>query len=598
MVTRVRKLRTGALLAPLALGGCLLLTPLDDFEKAPAGGAGSGSDDGGGAGQAGGSGAGNASGEAGANAVGGEGGSQTGGEGGSAVGKGGGTTAGAAGAEPTGCRTNTECIEDAGGAAARCRPDGTCVALKTGDCPLAYGDFADDRALYIGTFAPLPDDIPGSSTVIQAQRLALDELSGSVQQGLPDADGKRHPIVMIGCDNGTTEQVLDAMDHLANAVKVPAVLAMLQPGDMLEVFDRFAEHKLFYLNPVGATENVVELDDEGLVWNVLGQPSDLVPVYVELVRALEIHIRNRRGLTPEDLIRVALVTTTDAFNTELANLVGEDLEINGMAPAENDSDHYRLFKVRLVDPDDDETPVAIGDAVREFQPDLVISTANEAYTRGVLERIELSWMQSHDDAPRPFHLLSPYNAGDMDYVTSLVAAVMGLGDTGIVTDADANLRFVGIEAAGPVDRTLQNQYATRLGQDYPNAGADSGNYYDAFYYLAYAIYAAGAGPALTGPEILTGFTRLLAGPSFDVGPNQISNVFTALEPENSSIELVGTLGPPNFFNGIRADAGSVFCIERDGANLNKVGDALRYNRTTREFDGEFPCFEAFPPPSP
>jgi hypothetical protein len=597
MAKRVRKLRTGALVAPLALGGCLLLTPLDDFENAPKGGAGSGNDDAGGAGQAGESGAGNASGEAGADAVGGAGGSQAGGEGGSAVGKGGGTTAGAAGAEPTGCRTNAECITAAGGAA-RCRPDGMCVALKTGDCPLAYGDFADDDAIYIGSFAPLPNDVPGSSTVVQAQRLALEEFSGSVEQGLPDATGKRHPIVMIACDSGTTEQVLGAMDHLANRVDVPAVLAMIQPGDMLQVYEDFAEHKIFYLNPVGATRNVVELDDDGLVWNILGQPSDLVPPYLELVSALEAHIRTQRGLGDEP-IKVALVTTTDAFNAELANLVGDELEINGL-PVSEDTEHYRLFRVRLDDPDETETPAAIGDAVRAFKPDLVISTANETFTRspGVLERIELDWRLTHGDAPRPFYLLSPYNAGDMDYVKSLVGAIMGLGPNGIPVDATANLRFVGIEAAGPIDKKLQNEYAIRLGEDFPNAGADSGNYYDAFYYLAYAMYAAGAGPELTGPRILSAFQRLLAGPSFDVGPTQIPYVFDALEPEDSSIELVGTLGPPNFFNGIRVDAGSVFCIERDGDELKKVGDALRYNRTTREFDGDFPCFEGFPPASP
>src|SRR5688572_7198123 len=233
MAKRLRKLRAGALLAPLALGGCLLITPLDDFEKSPPASAGRDNAEGGSAGRAGENAGGDASGEAGSNTIGGKGGSQSAGEGGNAVGKGGGPTAGAAGAEPAGCRTNAECVALAGGAA-RCRPDGMCVALKTGDCPLAYGDFDDDDAIYIGSFAPLPDDVPASSTVVQAQRLALDEFSGNVEQGLPDATGKRHPIVMIACDSSTTEQVLGAMDHLANEVDVPAVLAMVQPGDMLQ----------------------------------------------------------------------------------------------------------------------------------------------------------------------------------------------------------------------------------------------------------------------------------------------------------------------------------------------------------------------------
>ena len=582
------------LAASLALGGCLLITPLDDFENAPDTSAGM-SGSGGSSGDAGAGFGGVPNGEGGTvDGIAGEGGRQTGGESGRIGGEAGAPTAGSAGAAASGCRTNSECITAAVGEAARCRPDGRCVALKSGACPLAYGKFENDNAIYIGAFGPLPEDDPSRLVSIRVMDFAREEFSGNVERGLPGPDGERHPIVMVVCNSSTEALVLDGMDHLANEVGVPAVLATIQPGHMLSAFDEFEEHEIFYLNPGGATRNVVKLDDDDLVWNLLGQPSDLAPVYAELVRGLETYIRAERAFPDTQPLRVAHVTTSDAFNTELSVFVGQELEINGELASDNDMANYRLFSVLLDDSDPDRTATAIGNAVREFQPDLVISTANEAFTRGALERIELAWRESHGDAPRPYYVLSPFNAGDMDAVKALITAVLGLGPSGIETDPFANLRFVGIEAAGAVDKSLQRDYETRFGA----AGIDKGNFYDAFYYLAYAMYAAGPGPDLTGPAIRVGFQRLLAGPSFEVGPRPIPDVFDELEPKNSSIELIGTLGPPDFDlnGGVRIDTGSVFCIERNGDTLNKVVDALRYDRTSREFDGEFPCFDGFPPP--
>lgn len=588
MKQRVSKLTNAAALS-LALGisGCLLITPLEEFENAPAkadaGEAGKpatgGSDAGGQAGSDGGT-PGSHAGQGGAPGDGGVAGTPAD------------SSAGEAGATQTGCRTNLECVEAGAGEPYRCHSNGSCVRLKTNECPLAYGEYEDPHAIYIGSFAPLPNGAPHTSAVVYAERLALDEFNR--EGGLPGPDGERHPIVMVVCDNESSDGVLEGMNHLANQVEVPGVLSMLLPADMQEVFESFKQHEIFYLNPVGATRAVVRLKDDDLVWNILGQPSDLAPVYVELVRLLEVHVRRLRALADTDRIRVALVTTTDAFNSELAAYVAEDLQINGGLAIDDES--YRAFTVVLDDPMPERTATAIGDAVRDFKPDIVISTAGRPFTQpeGVFERIEAHWGLSHDsETPRPFHVLSPFNAGDLDHVKALLIGLINPGGT--PTDALANQRILGIEAAGALDPTLQNRYASRLLAAYSGAAPDSGNYYDAFYYLAYAMYDAGAGPNLTGPDILDGLNSLLTGPSYDVGP-PIQNVLDALD--RSSIELNGTLGPPDFDldGGIRVDSGSVFCIERSGNLLNKSPDALRYNRTSREFEGDFPCFDGFPPP--
>lgn len=590
MKARVPKLTNAAVLSlSLAVGGCLLITPLDDFENATpaagkAGRGGSSGNDAGGEAGYGDAAGGSPAGQGGVPSEGGE----SGVAGSMPAGAG-----GEAGATPSGCRTNAECVEAGAGEPYRCHSDGSCVRLKTNECPLVYGSFEDPHAIYVGSFAPLPNGAPHTSAVVYAERLALDEFNRD--GGLPGPDGERHPIVMVVCDNESSSSVMAGMTHLADQVEVPGVLSMLLPADMQAVFTNFKQHGIFYLNPVGATRAVVRLPDDDLVWNILGQPSDLAPVYVELVRLLEIRLRTQRALADSDRIRVALVTTTDAFNSELAAYVAEDLEING-GPATTDEEHYRAFTVTLDDPEPDQTAAAVGDAVREFKPDIVISTAGEPFTKsqGVFERIEANWLMTYDDqTPRPFHVLSPFNAGDLDRLKALLTGLINPG--GEPTDALANERVLGIEAAGALDPTLQNQYASRLLAAYRGATTDSGNYYDAFYYLAYAMYGAGAGPNLTGSDILGGMNSLLTGPSHDIGP-PIQDVLDAID--RSSIELIGTLGPPDFDldGGIRIDAGSVFCIERSGNLLNKSPDALRYNRTSRELEGSFPCFDGFPPP--
>lgn len=605
MPRRFARVRLSAVVvAALALGGCLLLTPLDDFEKGTGSEAGRG---GGGSGRGGGSGT-SASGEGGVPVGAGQAGESTsagaGGDDGGDAGASGAPAGGSAGAPPTGCRSNAECITNGANDPYRCRPDGECARLKTSECPLVYGDVQSRNAIYIGSFAPLPDDRPDNSTVVYAERLALDEINSDQFGGLPDAEGISHPIVMVVCDNSgepatLQDQIVAGMGHLANTVQVPAVLAMLLPGDMREVFKEYGAHEIFYLNPVGATRQIVELPDNDLIWNLLGQPSDLAPVYGELVRLLELHIRAERALLDEEPIRVALVTTTDAFNSELAGYVEDELEFNSMNADENEAaGNYRNFSVQVTNPIAGRTASAIGDAVREFRPDLVISAAGKEFTQtqGVLDGVELYWDGIEDPPPRPFHLLSPFNAGDIDAIRGLINAELG------GPDPLANQRFVGIAAAGAVDKTLQNKYGNRLQDAFGNVSTDTGNYYDAFYYLAYATYSAmhtaESFPHLTGPDILRGFNLLLSGRARDVGPDDMGHVFTDLK--QNSIELIGTLGPPDFDHagGIRVDPGAVFCFENTGGMVTPLVDVLRYDRGNDEFTGEFPCFPNFPPSEP
>jgi hypothetical protein len=589
-MTRVASARaSAALFAAFALGGCLLVTPLDEFKP------GSGSAGGAGKPSSGGAPGGGEKGQSGAADTAGAGGTGSGGTpaeggapGGGAAGGDGGEPSG--GAPPTGCRSNAECIElGATGAPYRCSEAGECIALKTGVCPLVYdSDGAKhDHPIYVGAFSHLPPALPDTSASVFPLRLARDEISGDAYGGLVMPDGTRRPLVLVVCDN-TPDVVDEGAAHLVEDVGVSSILATLLPGDLRRVFERHEERDVFYLSPVGATSAVATLDDEDRVWTMLGQPRDLVPAYRDLVEDLvEPYLRSVRGIG-ERPIRVALLRGSDAFGAELSAFVAAALRFNGEPLADNDADGNYLgltFDGEL------ETQDAV-DQLLDFVPDLVISTAGPEVTRaetGVVLLLETMW-DGFVTAPRPFYVLSPFNAGNLTPITELLETELA----GV--DSDPMRRFVGISAAGAEDPRLQNAFAVNLTDQFENADTDTGNYYDAFYFLAYALYGARVDEP-RGVDIARGMRRLLEGNRLNVGLADISNVFETLAAPDESIALEGTLGPPAFDleTGIRIDPGGVYCFTTTGNRVFVEPDALRYSIASESFAGNFPCFSDFFP---
>jgi hypothetical protein len=213
-----------------------------------------------------------------------------------------------------------------------------------------------------------------------------------------------------------------------------------------------------------------------------------------------------------------------------------------------------------------------------------VSTAGTPFTQsaGVLENAEINWEVPTDpnagEQRRPFYVLSPTNAGELSDVTPFIQNLIDLR-----TDPTANRRFVGVSSA-LFDKNVQNAFANRLSRQFKNPYVDVGNYYDAFYFLAYAMYGAGTSTPLTGHTIAAAMPRLLRGTAFDVGPDDINGVFAALDARGATLELDGTLGPPDFdpTTGSRIDDGSVFCFDANQGTLSLRTNALRYHRDSGE----------------
>jgi hypothetical protein len=550
----------------IAVSGCLVLTPLDELPDAKAGS--------------------------------GQGGSSHGGQissgdthagGAPAAGEGGETPNGGA-PNPDECTSNAECVRRAADEPARCRPsDHTCVALKNDACPLAFGDAAADNAIYFGAFATLNRVTPEDNSIVWAHQLALGELSGDNIGGLPDGPkGARRPLVMVVCDNAD-DTVVAGVQHLAVDVEVPAMIATLKPGDLRRAYEAYPD--VFYFSPVSVTAPVVEKEDDGHIWNLLGQPSDFAPTYAELLKLSEAHLRALRNIDPGTPIKVALITTNDAFDAELADALGPVLRFNGESVTDNANDGSFMGYTIGEDPDF----TALAAEISEFEPDIIVSAASEAFlmTGGLQQTLEEDWELNTvaDPKPRPFYILSPYNAGNLSGLTDRISQNLERAPT--VADQE---RYVGVSVAAAADKTLQNAYAVRLGRQFKSAIKDTAQYYDAIYYMAYAMYGANQPSGLTGTGIAEGMLRLLKGPSLDIGPGTITDTFKALAPKGATLHVGSTLGPPDFdaATGVRPVDGSVFCFTRQNNTASPVIDVLRYDRDAHALTGKaFPCISGF-----
>ena len=280
---------------------------------------------------------------------------------------------------------------------------------------------------------------------------------------------------------------------------------------------------------------------------------------------------------------MALVATTDAFDSELRNSVTGALRFNQEQTAAQNQTNGNFMAVTLDSSKPDLENKAV--ALAQFQPDVVISTAGELFLQsgGLQVFLEGEWAVRAPGKPRPFYILSPYDAGNLAGLRERMSGAIAAGAP------QDNQRYVGVTIAPPRDTTLQRAYEVRLRSRFEDAILDTANYYDAVYYLAYAMYAAKE-PQPTGAGITAGMSRLLAGEeSYDIGPTAISDVFKVLRTEGSLLRLNGTLGPPDFdlAKGIRPVEGAVFCFSRSGETARLVPHAARFDSAQNALLGDF-----------
>lgn len=507
----------------------------------------------------------------------------------------------------TGCTSNAQCIDEQGLGFEpwACVPSATtegsvrrsneCVKLTTTECPTLLP--ADDLGLdNLRTENPVilagSGVIGGTSFIDNITRnfdLALKELT-LTNQGLPS----NRQVVMIACKAlfDEPEELDREFEHLANVVKVPGMVSTFLADDLQRAFTEYGKPaKMFFMSPLESDATLAALQDDGLIWHIGPAFDTVARAYAPLFTRTLAYLQTSSGLDIASGVKVATVMTTDdrAMATMVPTIEAPPEEygisFNGQSVAVNRAaDLYLRANINS----GSDSPVSEQAAqILAFLPNVIISAADTQFIQRVIPLIEDGWP---DTGPaKPFYLLSPGNFNDPRLATLLQ------------TNSSLRSRIAGVNGAAAADTRVYDDYVGRWEAAFTEPEVQDArgyeNFYDAAYYLLYA--AAGAGQNIdNGESLRIGMNRLLSGAGpYDVGPRDMPNAMSTLVSASATIQLNGTLGPPDFnpINGTRSSAGSVWCID---ATRNFKSDVLRYvpndaNPTQASLTGDFTCIPGF-----
>jgi hypothetical protein len=487
----------------------------------------------------------------------------------------------------TGCSSNSECVAEHNGEPYAClEPGGDCKALKSEECPLVFGDFESDSAVYFGALLDVPASGPLSQMSTLNVKLAVDEVED--MGGLPNGQmGQLRSLVGVVCKKDT-DQISRVAEHLIDDLGMSAIIAHL-PSDQLKEF--FVEHALpkevFVLNPGFADNTLTTLATQGLFWHMIGDIRDVGPAYPPAVVRAEDYINPEPRTEPT---RVAIVLADRYAEKSISDSFIGDLSFNGKSAVDNGDDFFSITVPAMADEPDADYSGANA-ALLDFAPHIVIALTREELVHKILPVVEGEW-STFNTSPKPLYIVPTALAMNLDLLNFIGT------NTGDSTSESKRRRLIGINAASAEDMTLYNGFLVRFRSAHPefeNAGGFE-NFYDATYLLTNAIYAAGSVSTLRGPDVARGMQRVTTGNTvIAVGPTHLADGFAALAT-GGNIQLLGTMGAADFDPGTGARRGnsSVYCVNRTGTGgVEFLYDVLRYDGESETLVGDTFCFDGF-----
>ncbi|HTQ03256.1 MAG TPA: hypothetical protein VMI54_05345 [Polyangiaceae bacterium] len=505
--------------------------------------------------------------------------------------------AGSASTPPAGatCATHADCLT---GASAEFDPyaciEGACVRLMSDECQLLLPSSnqwlqnlrsGDADPLIFGIFTIYDQHLDADDT--RNFDLALTDVTEKVI-GIPAVNDKRRPLVGVACNSGTltsplSEDQLDrAMDHLTLDLGVTGILSDLQASDLERAFRyRGYDRHVFFMNALGAEENVQTLMSDGLIWSILPPGTDLVPVYQPLVDRAVAHLRSNGTLGATENARVAIVIAQNVpVLNDIGSAVVNTLSINGKAATDQNAGGDFL-EITVFSPSGEGAPSVDTDAIlqlKAFKPHIVVSATGDEFLKDYIPLIEEA-----NPPLAPMYVLSEWDYGQTDALASLVTS----------SKLALHERLIGVNYAEAPEQHADQAYQLHFDAKYAPQSNASGleNFYDAAYYFFYSAAASGMAWPLQGHDMVNGMRRLLSGNDpFDVGPDDLERAVVELETPDASITLNGTMGPPNFSSdGVRHTPGSVYCIDQNGDRRSDVLTLDGDGKLTSE--EPFPCFD-------
>ena len=94
--------------------------------------------------------------------------------------------------------------------------------------------------------------------------------------------------------------------------------------------------KTFIVNPFGANSTLTStLTTDGLLWHMLGQPSDDADAYAAFFPRVEAYVRTLQNIPSSTPLKVASVTARATDTQDLSAAASKVLRWNGMSLAQN-----------------------------------------------------------------------------------------------------------------------------------------------------------------------------------------------------------------------------------------------------------------------
>jgi hypothetical protein len=483
-----------------------------------------------------------------------------------------------------------------------------CVPLKSDECqvvlPLSDADnswsmLRSKDPIILGGFAYYqPSSI--ISTNIRNYDLALQELetkTGGVYAGT----SSRHKLMMVVCDfnRKAQEDVLIPAKHLIEDLQVKGMDAQLLMEDQEYIFDALGtkdKNNVFFMMTRYPDQQLVSLDDSGLVWSMLSGANALSVSIQPLLDNIQTHLRNLGTVGASEDLRVTLIKASDErMLNDLGNFVSENIVFNGDTAVNQVPDAYQSLATTFYLTNPNASQTMLVQNIETFKPHVIIgATANEM-PRNIMPLLESTWDAATSGQDRPFYLLSPLNYNEAQMPTLIGNDKTDPNGSTAKGKVPLHQRILGFSWPAAADQTLYNAYQLRFQEAYPGFTSPGyENYYDAAYYLLYAV--AAASQPLTGTRIAAGMQRVLDGSTqVPVGPSDaMSAAITGFRDINYKIELIGAMGPPTWDQfGARNDPASIYCVDDSGVYHP---DVQRFNTGTKLLDGTVPtaCIDEFP----
>lgn len=493
------------------------------------------------------------------------------------------------------CTTHAECV---GGSAGRslCAAN-QCVDVNTQLCLPHIRPFNDILkmadgvpVIVVAAFMRFGAESPLQSGAGLAYDLALQEIEGAGGiRGL-----KPYRLAMLICDSDPAK-VEQSINHVVTELKVPAILAAFGSGQLADLVPKnVAEAGVFTMNPSFTTDVLNFTPTNGLVWSLLGTAEDVALAYRPLFQEL----KAQKFQDPNIDLKVTLVATLGSLDKPMADVVelgtriraadagsgfdsSKAIDMAGLAP--KDSPSFARIDIDSIETTTDQTKaIEAKQKLIDSNPDVIIAlTANEL--DGFVAQVDDALVAKNPgNTKKPYWILGPSNGATVIAGNKTALGVYLSPDDPDVSAARRR-RFFGVQYAGALVTTERDLWETRMIRKYQDAATGalaSENFYDAIYWLAYGIAAAGPNADLGGKAFSDGVRKLVGGTT-KVVPGEGDTIRRSFQDINllDPVTFEGALGPPdiNVAAGTWNSVGSVYCYFPQGKDAVPSYDQRRYS---------------------